>query len=210
MRVPPDQSETLAEQAASASSGSRSLQRARDVGQPRAEQEGVHALARVGDGMEEMQEQPGVLAHRAGNVEQRHDRRRLGLAARDISGRSRRRRPSGSRAACGAGRCGGRADAAQAAASSRRRSASTRRLIASLAAAISAARHLREVLLLQHLAVGHGQARVELDLVLLALDLLARPENSASSTRCAPACGVLGCAGAPASRGDIIAISRSR
>ena len=75
MRVPPDQSSTLAEQAASASSGSFSLQRARDVGQPRAEQEGVHALARVGDGMEEMQEQPRVLAHRAGNIEQRDDRR---------------------------------------------------------------------------------------------------------------------------------------
>ena len=77
MRVPPDQSATLAEQAASASSGSFCLERARHIGEPRAEQEGVHALARIGDRMQEMQEQPGVLAHRAGNIEQRHDRRRL-------------------------------------------------------------------------------------------------------------------------------------
>ena len=36
-------------------------------------------------------------------------------------------------------------------------------MIASLAAAISAARHLREVLFLQQLAIGHGKARVDLD-----------------------------------------------
>ena len=77
MRVPPDQSTTCAEQAASASSGSRWRIGAGDVGQPRAEQEGGDALARVGHRMQEMQEQPGVLAHRAGNIEQRHDRRLL-------------------------------------------------------------------------------------------------------------------------------------
>src|SRR5437868_2759220 len=49
----------------------------RHVGQPRAKQEDGDALAVVGDGMEEMQEQPRVLAHRSGDVEQRHDRRRL-------------------------------------------------------------------------------------------------------------------------------------
>src|SRR5262249_12026010 len=31
--------------------------------------------------MQEVQKEPGVLAHRAGNVEQRHDRRRLGAGA---------------------------------------------------------------------------------------------------------------------------------
>ena len=87
MRVPPDQSATLAEQAASASSGSLRLERARDVGEPRAEQEGVHALARVGHRVQEMQEQPRVLAHRAGNIEQRDDRRLPCVAGRDISGR---------------------------------------------------------------------------------------------------------------------------
>ncbi len=45
-----------------------------------------------------------------------------------------------------------------------RSSGSASRAIACLAAAISAARHLREILLLQHFAVGHGQPRVDLDL----------------------------------------------
>ena len=62
MRVPPDQSMTLAEHAASASSGSLCLERAGDVGEPRAEQEGVHALSRIRHRMQEMQEQPRVFA----------------------------------------------------------------------------------------------------------------------------------------------------
>ena len=65
--------------------------------------------------------------------------------------------------------------------------------------------HLREVLLLQHLAVGHGEARVELDLASRAR-AASRPENSASWTRCAPGGG--GC-GAPAVSGSIGAISFS-
>ena len=47
--------------------------------------------------------------------------------------------------------------------------------------------HLREVLLLQHLAVGHGEARVELDLLLLALDLLARPGTARRARAARPA-----------------------
>ena len=77
IRVPPAQSSTAGEQLASASSGSRCAQRPRHIGQPRAEQEHRDALARIGDGMQEMQEQAGVLAHRARDIEQRHDRRRL-------------------------------------------------------------------------------------------------------------------------------------
>src|SRR5436309_975454 len=53
------------------------LERAGDVGEPRAEEESMHALARVRHRMQEMQKQPRVLAHRARNVEQRHDWRRL-------------------------------------------------------------------------------------------------------------------------------------
>ena len=87
-----------------------------------------------------------------------------------------------------------------------RRSASTMRLIASLACGDLGRAHLREVLLLQHLAVGHGEARVELDLLLLALDLLARPENSASSTRCA---GLRLVRPAPARRSSPATSSRS-
>ena len=79
MRVPPDQSMTLAEHGGERLVGVARLERARHVGEPRAEQERVHALARVRDRVEEMQEQPRVLAHRAGDIEQRHDRRLLGL-----------------------------------------------------------------------------------------------------------------------------------
>ena len=45
-----------------------------DVGESRAEQEGVDAVAVAGDGVEEMQEQARIAAHRAGNVAQ-HDQR---------------------------------------------------------------------------------------------------------------------------------------
>ena len=77
MRVPPDQSATFAEQAGERLVRVLRLERAGDVGEPRAEQEGVHALSRIGHGVQEMQEQPRVLAHGAGNIEQRDDRRRL-------------------------------------------------------------------------------------------------------------------------------------
>ena len=77
----------------------------------------------------------------------------------------------------------------RAAACAPRQSGSTSRFIASLAAAISAARHLREILVLQHFAVRHRHARVELDLALLLAACRPAPENSASCTRVAPACG---------------------
>ena len=81
MRVPPDQSATFA-----ADRGQRlvrilGLERTGDVGQTRPEQERVDALARIGHRVEEMQEQPRVLAHGAGNIEQRDDRRRLGAGS---------------------------------------------------------------------------------------------------------------------------------
>ena len=51
-------------------------------------------------------------------------------------------------------------------------------------------RHLREVLALEHLAVGHGEAGIDLDLALLAACSLSfRLENSASWMREEPACG---------------------
>ena len=50
-----------AEQCASASSGSRRLQRAGDVGQPRAEQEGRDAAALLGQRVQEMQEEARVV-----------------------------------------------------------------------------------------------------------------------------------------------------
>ena len=77
--MPPDQSGTAAEQAASASSGSRSRERAGDIGEPRAEQKRRDALSRIGERVQKMQEDAAVLAHRAGDIEQRDDRRRLRL-----------------------------------------------------------------------------------------------------------------------------------
>src|SRR4051794_1531294 len=52
-------------------------QRTGDIGKPGAEQEHRDALARIADGMEEMQEQAGVFAHRARDIEQRDNGRRL-------------------------------------------------------------------------------------------------------------------------------------
>ncbi len=49
-----------------------------DVGQPCAEEEGGHAVALVGDGMEEVQQDLRVAGHRAGNVAQDDERRRAG------------------------------------------------------------------------------------------------------------------------------------
>ncbi len=86
MRVPPDQSSHRRRTAPPAPRPDRGARSARrDVGQPRAEQEHRDALARVRDRMQEMQEQPRVVAHRAGDIEQRHDRRRLVARGRDIS-----------------------------------------------------------------------------------------------------------------------------
>ncbi len=89
--------------------------------------------------MKKMQEQPRVLAHRAGNIEQRHDRRLAGLGARDISDRSPPRPPSCWSATYGADRSGGRDARLSAAASSPRRAAAPVSAIACLASAISAA-----------------------------------------------------------------------
>ena len=180
-------------------------QRAGDIGQPRAEQERVTRLRASVTRAGNAETAAAVLAHRAGNIEQRHDRRRLGLRARDIC-RSMKAPPAFMLArkvrrmsirwprGCGASR--------RVRTSS---SGSTSRFIASLAAAISAAGHLREILVLQHLAVGHRHAARRARSRALSCSLSSRPENSASWTRVAPACG--GCGGAGGACGSIIAIS---
>ena len=155
-----------AEQAASASSGSRSRS-ARVTLVSRVPNKNVRdALSRVGERVQEMQEDAAVLAHRAGNIEQRHDRRRLGL------------RPDESQideiaAAFHAG--------AQRAADVDEMTVRMRRqpprahlverqhqpLHRRFRRGDFGAGHLREIFLLQHFAVGHRQARVELDLAAL-------------------------------------------
>ena len=54
---------------------------ARQIGQPRAEHEGMDAAALFGERVQEMQENARVLAHRPGNVGQ-HDKRWVNLARR--------------------------------------------------------------------------------------------------------------------------------
>jgi len=77
MRVPPDQSSTAASRAASASSGSRA-RRLRVTLVSRVADRTCRARLRASvTAMQELQEQPRVVAHRAGDIEQRHDRRRL-------------------------------------------------------------------------------------------------------------------------------------
>ena len=53
--------------------------------------------------------------------------------------------------------------------------------------------HLREILFLQHLAIGHGEARVDLELAASLLAACRSAGNSASWTRCAPGLGCSGC-----------------
>ena len=139
MRVPPDQSTTWRRTGGERLVGIALPDGAGDVGQPRAEQEGGHALARIGDGMQEMQEQPRVLAHRAGNIQAAPRSAAPSRAARDISDRSPPRPPSCWRARCGGCRSGGRAGSAPSRRVRTRSSGSASRAIACLAAAISAA-----------------------------------------------------------------------
>ena len=168
-------------------------ERARDIGQPRAEQEGRDALARVGDGMQEMQEQPRVLAHRAGNIEQRDDRRLLLARAEifQVDHRAARLHAGAQRAAHvdhdGRAGCG---------ASRRVRtssSGSARRVIASLAAAISAA-----VICAKSFFCSTSRSdtvrRASSSTSGFVLARASSPENSASWMRCAPGGGAFGCA----------------
>ena len=141
-------------------------QRARDVGQPGAEQETCCTRFRASvSACRKCRNSRRVLAHRAGNVEQRDDRRRLGsrpdeaqideiaaafharaqrAAQVDADGRRMRREPP--RPHLG-----------------KRQHQPLHRL---LGGGDLGAGHLREVFLLQHLAVGDRHARVELDLLL--------------------------------------------
>ena len=108
------------------------------------------------------------------------------LPGRDISDRSARRRPSCWRAACGACRCDGRARSRRESGASAPRSSGSAMLRDRVLGLRDLGRaHLREVLLLQHLAVGHREPRVEFDCsCFLRLSVVLRAANSASCTRC--------------------------
>ena len=86
-----------------------------------------------------------------------------------------------------------------------RSSGSARRAIACLGGGDFGRGHLREILLLQHFAIGDGQPRVDLDLGFVLA--LVEPPNSASWMRCAPGGGGLGAV--VATSGSIEAISFS-
>ena len=106
MRVPPAQSLHVAGDLGDGAVGIAALQRARDVGQPGAEQEGRDAVARVGHGVEEVQHHAGVGVHAAGDVAQHDQRRRAPAPRLEVQLRRDRARARPSRAARGAGRCG--------------------------------------------------------------------------------------------------------
>src|SRR6516164_13709 len=53
----------------------------RDVGEPCAEEEGIDAIAVVGDGVHEMKEEPAVATHGAGYIAEHDERRRAAAAA---------------------------------------------------------------------------------------------------------------------------------
>src|SRR5580693_6026429 len=140
-------------------------QRAGDIGQPRAEQKRADALSRVGEVVQEMQKDAAVLAHRAGDVEQRHDRRWFGFGPDETQ-------IDEIAAAFHAG-AQGAADVDQMAARMRRKPPRAyfgkrqhQPLHRLLGGGDLGAGHLREILLLQDFAVGHGHAGVELDLAL--------------------------------------------
>jgi hypothetical protein len=75
IRVPPAQSATWHPNSAQRLVGVARPQLARDVGESCAEHEARHPPACLGQGVEEMQEHPAVLGHRARNVADRDDRR---------------------------------------------------------------------------------------------------------------------------------------
>ena len=104
MRVPPSQSSTSAAARASAASRSRTLQRARDAGQPRAEREHLDAIGGLHGGMGELQIVAGVQLHRAGNVDQDQQPALTRSGGGAAAARARRRRRARSSAASGADR----------------------------------------------------------------------------------------------------------
>ena len=69
-------------------------------------------------------------------------------------------------------------------------------------------RHLREILLLQHLAVGHREPRVDLDLRLLALALRRRRRTAPPACAARPAAASASRAPAPAAASPPSACSR--
>ena len=133
---------------------------ARDVGEPRSEQEGRDA-ARFAERVQEMQEQARVLAHRAGNVAERHHRRGTlaGAAKFQIDRAARLQRTAEAAPGVDAKRRGegGEAPGAAPVVGHDQRLDQLARLL-DLGRA-----HLGEVLRPQDLLLGHGEAGVEIE-----------------------------------------------
>ena len=209
MRVPPDQSSTAPRHLVERDVDVLVAQIARDVGEPRAEEEGVDAVAVVGHRVHEMQEDAAVAAHRAGNVAE-DDQRRRPRAARACA--SSAIMPAGAQLGAQAWRAyrrGRRADRARSAGSADRRAASAMRRIAFLACVDLLVRHFLEIHLAQHFALGEGHGRVELDLGLAFLRSLPSPSALAAPRRGGDSSPRPFPARAARSSGSIIAIMRS-
>ncbi len=147
------------------------LERARHVREPRSEEKRMHALSRIGDRVEEVQEEPRVVAHRAGDVEQRDDRRHLCLRSEifkidDGAARLEARAqgaPHVDQMAVPVAREPARAHLVE------REHETGDRLPGG---GDLGRRHLGEILFLQDLAIRHGEGRVDLGVALAFLELV--------------------------------------
>ena len=178
MRVPPDQSATFAEQAASASSGSR-WRMARVTFVSRVPNKNVVTRLRASvTACRKCKKQPGVLAHRSGNIEKRHDRRFFHARTEifQIDNRATRLHAGAQRAA-NIDEWPRRLRRKPPRANLIERQRQPRDGF--LCGGNLRRGHLRKVFLLQHFAVGHRQPRVDFDFR-FACSRSSRPENSAS------------------------------
>ena len=123
----------------------------------------VTRFSRIGDRMQEMQEQPRVLAHRAGNIQERHDRRLL-LSRPEIFeiDHSPARLHAGAQRAADVDEVSAPAGGEPPRAHEIERQRQARDRL--LGGGDLCRGHLREIFFLQHLAVGDGQPSVDLHL----------------------------------------------
>ena len=139
----------------------------RDIGQPGAEQERVDVAPLLGQRMHEMQQDAGVLAHRAGNVAKRDDGRALDVVAPvaqldHVAAGAQRGAQGPARVDAPARRAD---QPAQAHLLHRQHHAPERRLGPADLLRV----HLGEVLALQQLAARHGEAGIHHHLLALVL-----------------------------------------
>ena len=166
MRVPPDQSPASAPQRGERHVDVAEAQRAGDVGEAGSEEERVDAAAGAHHRVHEAQQHLGVARHRAGDVAQHHQRRRDQAARAEAQG------DVVAGAAQGSAQRGAHVDRRRGTpcigARAPRRDGALEEADAGDGGARAGqfiGRHLREVLVAQHVALREGQRGVDLDLL---------------------------------------------